>query len=172
MTLPEKSTGYTHPQHALHRAITFISSPAAAAPLYTFELFSSSNGHTAGSLLAATTFNLVTGTGYQDKAFSYSLNAGSYYVINFSRVDNGHLTGLGTKYSWEDPGSFVPYNYGILTMLEGFEGSSPSSPNPLIPHMRLGYGSHAAVPEPASMAVWGLGAIGIAVAHRRRHVAA
>lgn len=141
---------------------------SATAPLYTFELFSSSDGSTTGSLLSAVTFNLVVGSGYQDQGFNYAITKDSFYVINFSRVDDQHLGQLGTKYSWEDRGVFVPHDYGILTVLEGFEGANPNSSNPLIPHMRIGYAGVSAVPEPSSLAIFAIGACVAGFGGRRR----
>ncbi len=115
-----------------------LSVPAAeTAPEYIFEIFSSPDGRTAGALLASTTFFLAEAEGYQPQPFNFDFVAGNFYVMNFSRVDNSGLGQMGCKYSWEDTGAFVPYDYGVLTLLEGFEGSSPDPSNPLIPHVQF-----------------------------------
>ena len=133
---------------------------------YEFEVYASTNGSDVGALLDSVSFTLGIGAGYQDQAFAYSFLSSNYYVINFSRLDDGHLGGLGTKYSWEDPNVFVPHDYGILTTIEGFEGAFPNNSNPLIPHMRLNY-DLASVPEPGIIALLSLGIFGIGVARRK-----
>ena len=75
---------------------------AGNGTLYQFEVFGSTNGHAAdGGLLASSApFTLATGTGYQDKSLSFTFNANSFYVVNFSRVDNGDLgSNIGAHYS-------------------------------------------------------------------------
>ena len=149
-------------------AIDLSVNSTTAAPSYEFQLFSSVDGHTAGSLLSTDVFNLSAGTGYQDQAFSFNFLQNQYYVLNFRRVDGANLGNLGTKYSWEDVGTYVPYNYGVLTMLEGFAGANPSKGNPLIPHMRINSTSTTDVPEPATLALLGLGLLGFAAARSRK----
>lgn len=110
---------------------------AATTPEYRYEIFSSTNGHDVGGLLASTSFFVLEGVGYQLQPFVFDFIAGNYYVINFSRVDGATLDGVGTSYSWEDVGTYVPYDYGVLTLIDGFVGATPGSGNPLIPHVRF-----------------------------------
>lgn len=123
---------------------------AETSPQYTFEIFDSTDGHTAGQLLASTNFYLTEGEGYQLQPLVFSFVAGNFYVINFSRVDGQHLGQLGTHYSWEDVGTFVPYDYGVLTLLEGYEGADPNPSNPLIPWVQFS-DVQISVPEPVSV---------------------
>lgn len=131
---------------------------AAISALYEFEIFSSTDGHTSGSLLDSINFNLTKGIGWVDFAFDFDFQAGSFYVVNFSRVDNAILSGLGTKYSWEPSSHF---NYGILSTVEGFEGSTPNNSNPLSTHFRMETES-TSVPEPSTLAIFALGIMGLA----------
>lgn len=142
---------------------------------YVFDIYSSTNGHGAGSVLASTTFNdLSLGEGWVDRGLSFNFSAGSFYVLDFARVDGQHLDDLGTHYSWEDqnpPGR--PVSYGPLTVLEGFEGTPPDNSNPLIPHMRFNADvAGGVVPEPASWALMIVGFGGMGAVLRRRAAAA
>jgi hypothetical protein len=139
---------------------------------YVFSIYSSTNGSDAGSVLASTSFNdLALGEGWVDRALNFSFSTGSFYVVNFGRADDGYLQSLGTIYSWEDQGA-APFDYGPLTVLDGFEGAPPNNGNPLVPHMRFN-ASVGAVPEPATwaMMIVGFGAVGASIRSRRRHLA-
>jgi hypothetical protein len=138
---------------------------AANSVQYKFELFASTDGHTAGSLLASTNFLLAAGNGWQDFAFNYSFTAGSAYVLNFARVDSQWLTGnLGTHYSWE-PSAHI--DYGVLSIVEGFEADPADNYNPLVIHTRLNYNS--SVPDSGSILVLlTLGSVALVGAARRR----
>jgi hypothetical protein len=140
---------------------------------YVLAIYSSTDGHDAGSVLASTTFNdLSIGEGWVDRALSFNFQAGSFYVVDFARADGQHLDDLGTIYSWEDQvPAGRPVTYGPLTVLEGFEGAPPSNSNPLIPHMRFDAQLSGAVPEPTSWALMILGFGGVGAALRRRRPA-
>lgn len=131
-----------------------LSVPESATSVeYEFEIYASPDGRSAGALLASTTFFLSAGEGYQPQNFAFEFTNSSFYVINFSRVDNAVLDQLGTIYSWEDPAPFnppyVPFDYGVLTLLEGFESAFPEADNPLVPHFRLSLGEgQVEPPEP------------------------
>ena len=126
-----------------------ISVLSATSDLYKFDVFASTDGHSAGSLLTSTSFNLAVGNGWQDFAFNYSFVAGNAYVINFARLGGGHLGTLGTHYSWE-PSAHI--NYGVLSIVEGFEAEPPQNDNPLVMHTRMNYtaGSTNNVPDHGS----------------------
>ena len=180
------STNYLHGQVGWGRGFGFLTDETftlsavaldlsvgvADGTLYQHEVFGSTNGHAAdlGLLASSTPFTLAAGTGYQDQALSFTFNAGSHYVINFSRVDNDSLgSNIGAHYSPEDPGTFVPHDYGILTMLDGFEGATPDSFNGFIPHARLTFDAAATpIPEPASLTLVGLGLATLARRRRRK----
>ena len=111
---------------------------AEAGPDYVIELYSSTDGHTVGALLAtSSTFNLVQADGYQDVPFSYDFIAGNYYVLNFSRVDNAY-SDLSARLNDED---HLPYDYGILTLIEGFANAYPNPSNATIIHARFDGGT-------------------------------
>jgi hypothetical protein len=136
-------------------AIKLSVQAAATVPEYQFDIYSSTDGHDVGGLLASTTFFLVEGVGYELQPFVYDFVAGSHYVINFSRVDGVSLNDqpIGTSYSWEDPGTYVPFDYGVLTLIEGFEGSFPIASNPLIPHVRFSTDVVIVIPPTPAMPV-------------------
>ena len=140
---------------------------------YVYQIFSSTNGHNVGSLLASTTFQLNAGSGYQDKALSFAFNAGSYYVVNFARADGASFgSNLGTHYAYEGAASLI--SYGPLTVVEGFEGTPINNSNPLMIYTRLTtVDATAAVPEPATwaMMIGGFGLVGASMRYRRRKVA-
>ena len=153
-----------------------LSVTQANGALYTYEIFSSTDGHTAGGLLASTTFGLGVGNGWMDQLLNFTFNAGSAYVVNFSRVDNGNLAGIGTHYTWESTsGSWGVkdiVDYGPFRTVEGFEGAAPDNSNPLIPFVRFTTGAAVgAVPEPGTWAMMLLGFGGIGMTMRRRRVA-
>jgi len=152
-----------------------LSVPSAeASATYQFEIYDSTDGHTAGVMLASTSFNLYLGEGYQPQPFVYDFVAGNYYVIHFSRVDDEQLGQLGTKYSWES--GFVPYDYGILTVVEGFGSSADPTPgNPLIPHVQFnGEPVVQSAPVP-TLSTWALAImltlLGLMVFTRRKYFA-
>lgn len=137
---------------------------------FQFDVYSSSDGHNAGSLLNSVLFGLNAGSGYQDQSFNFAFQMGNYYVINFKRTDDQWLgSNLGTYYAWEDVGSFVPHNYGAITVLEGFEGAFPNNGNPLIPFMRLttDIGENN-VPEPTTMLLLGFGLVALGFGKRNK----
>ena len=141
---------------------------AASAAIYRFQVYASSDGHSASWLLASTDFSLAATSGYQDKPFNFTFIQDYFYVIHFRRADGGYLGqvgGVGAKYSWEDVGTFVPYDYGVLTILEGFEGSTPYPNNPLLPHMRM-----TIVPEPTTVTLALIGTGILALARRKTQV--
>ena len=143
---------------------------------YVLAIYSSTDGHDAGSVLASTTFSdLSVGTGWVDRGLSFNFAANSFYVVDFARADGQRLGGgLGTIYSWEDhfPAG-RPVTYGPLTVLEGFEGAPPSNSNPLIPHMRFNADvAGGAVPEPATWAMMLVGFGGLGAVIRRRRASA
>jgi len=130
----------------------------AISALYEFEIFSSTDGHTSGSLLDSTNFNLTEGIGWVDFSFDFDFLSGNFYVINFSRVDDAALVGIQTKYSWEPSSHF---NYGHLSTVEGFEGATPNNSNTLSAHFRIKTES-ASVPEPSTFVIFALGIMGLA----------
>jgi hypothetical protein len=107
---------------------------SAVGKSYKFDIYSSVDGRTAGSLLDSKSFNLTVSEGWFDVAFNYVFKAGSSYVINFTGVDGALSSGLGTIYSWEPSSHF---NYGKLSTVEGFEGAFPNNANPLSAHFRI-----------------------------------
>lgn len=139
------------------------------ATSYAYQIYSSTDGHSAGSLLASTTFQLTAGTGYRDQALNFAFNAGSYYLVNFKRVDGQNLGSLGTHYAYEDATSQI--SYGPFTVVEGFEGTPINNSNPLIIYTRFNTTqANAAVPEPATwaMMIGGFGLVGASMRYRRR----
>lgn len=140
-----------------------IGVPNATVDLFEFQIYSSADGHNAGALLAVTQFQLAQGEGWQDFAFAYDFAAGFSYVINFTGATGGLPAEFGTMYSWE-PSAHV--DYGVLNVVEGFEGAFPNPGNPLVAHFRID-GATAPVPEPGTMLLLGSGLLGLAARRRR-----
>ena len=136
--------------------------------LYNFEIYSSTNGHDAGDLLASVSKTLAAAAGWHDAAMDFTFQSGDYYVINFERADHQWLDGVGTHYAWE--GGNTAVSYGPFTVVEGFADSPPNNGNPLIPYMRMSTDASAAVPEPASWAMMlgGFGLVGGALRSRQK----
>jgi hypothetical protein len=141
---------------------------SAVAKSYKFDIYSSVDGHTAGSLLDSKSFNLSVSEGWFDVAFNFVFKAGSSYVINFTGVDGQLNFGLGTIYSWEPSSHF---NYGMLTTVEGFEGASPNKSNPLSAHFRINANAMS-VSEPSSIALLSLCLAGFVMVRRTSKVSA
>ena len=133
--------------------------------LYEFDIFESLDGNTAGILLATTQFTLSQGEGWQDFALAFDFLSGKSYVINFTGANMSGLPAeFGVMYSWE-PSALV--NYGILGMVQGFEGAFPNNGNPLVPHFRINYTTQS-VPEPQTLALFAFGLAGMGFAFRKK----
>jgi hypothetical protein len=144
----------------------------AADSLFVFEIFGSSDGKSIDQSLLATSipFMVQPGTGYQGQLFPFTFGAQQHYLVNFRRLDGLEFgSNLGTRYSWEDLGVFLPRDYGLITLIEGFEGVAPHPNNPLIPHMRLTAESVGApIPEPTTVVMLGTGLAAMTVRNWRR----
>lgn len=138
----------------------------AVGKSYKFDIYSSVDGRTAGSLLDSKSFNLTVSEGWFDVAFNFMFKAGSSYVINFTGVDGSLSSGLGTIYSWEPSSHF---NYGKLSTVEGFEGAFPNNSNPLSAHFRINTNAMS-VSAPSSMALLGPCLVGFGLLRRKSKV--
>lgn len=136
----------------------------AGSALFQYEIYSSIDGSSADSLLADVSFSLIDGEGWRDISFDFDFFAGASYVINFSRVDDSKLFGVGTYYSIE-PSGFV--DYGPFALVQGFEGATPNPTNPLVPYMRM---DAVVVPVPAAAWLFASGLIGLLGFTRRKKV--
>lgn len=183
----EYSSSYDHGGMGAGRGVSFLANQnfgistigvdlsvtSTNTTTYQYQIFASANGQTPGALLASTSFQLSAGDGYRDQAISFDFTAGSYYVVNFSRVDGVGLgSNVGTHYAWLSSGGVsAAINYGPLTVVKGFEGANATNNNPLIPFTELGVGE---VPEPASWALMltGFGMVGAAMRRRSAFVSA
>jgi MYXO-CTERM domain-containing protein len=136
----------------------------SAGNTYTETLWSSDSTGTAlhGTVLGSFTDTVGAMVGYDDGSFSapISIVAGDYYyleVTSTSAFNNNYF------YNWN---GIPTVDLGPLTILDGGQGGDPGAlANSVAPGLQLDV---EATPEPCSMAILGLGALGLLRRRRAR----
>ncbi|WP_299849532.1 VPLPA-CTERM sorting domain-containing protein [uncultured Roseovarius sp.] len=139
---------------------------------YTIDIFASTNGRSAGSILASFTRTLGgAGFGWYDMAVNYTFNTNSYYVVNWRPstggdwvVQSGNPGNAGINYYNDNA---LPETDGPFRLVEGFAGSVPNSGNSLHPSMRYGVGATVPLPASLPLLIGGFGLLGF-VGRRRK----
>ncbi len=104
---------------------------------------------------------------WNDVALNFDFIAGTHYVLDFGFTADYGANDLETFYWWYPSGATTSFDVGgLLTVTKGdtTTNGSPDS-NPLIPDFRI---NTSETPEPATMALFGAGLLGLGVARFRR----
>jgi len=120
----------------------------------------SSGNVTAGQTILRSGSALVTTAGLQFIDFSFApltLLAGNSYHFEFTFTGNGNQNFFHTQQFQP------PFNQGAYTVVDGTAGGNTS--NFVIPRMRV---NSVIIPEPSSIALLGLGAVGLVLMGRRQ----
>ena len=139
---------------------------------YTIDIFTSTNGRSAGALLASFTRTLGgNGFGWYDMALKYTFSANSFYVVNWRPstggdwvVQAGNVGNSGVAYYNDNA---LPETDGPFRLVEGFAGSTPNRANSLHPSMRYGVGATVPLPASLPLLIGGVGLLGF-VGRRRK----
>jgi hypothetical protein len=142
--------------------------------LYDTVIYASTNGSDVGAELYSQAATLGGGGfGWYDMLVNFAFNANDYYVVNW-RPSNG--SGNWVTASGGGPGNpgiqyyqdfDLPVIDGPFRLIEGFEGYNPRSGNSLHASMRYNVGTMD-VPEPGTLALFGIGLFGMGLARRRK----
>lgn len=141
---------------------------AADLPLDTYEvvIYASSDGVSPGATLATFSATLA-GSGFDATQIATPFNfvAGNFYIVNYRPADTVFEAATTFDY-WDDFG--LPVTVGPIRLVEGIEGfTATNSGNFLHPNFRYRTGE-IVVPAPAAFALFGLGALALGLARRRR----
>ncbi len=138
--------------------------------IYEMSLTGGVGSRNGGALATAVASVTDTGMAFYDIAIDFDFDAGTRYNVTFSTLGpNNWGSGINNLefYLFDFPDT--PYQVGgALNVLDGNSGTG--FPNSVMPHVRFDAEvSPTAVAEPATMALFGLGLMGLGLAaHRRR----
>ena len=140
---------------------------------YTVEVYSSVDGSSTSGLLASASATVGgTGNGWNDISISFPFSAGNYYVLHWRPTVSDYGNWVNTLDYYNDIA--LPVTVGPVTLINGEEGFTPSLDfsNTLHPNLRINTVSGPPIPEPSTVAVWGLLILcGIGIGWRRRRKA-